>query len=80
MLNTDEFIDLCKEKISENIYNLYLKKNILLVWYCKTIQNHKALFHPQYSKFYVEYTYNGDKEELYIDIYKKQNKIVFKNI
>ena len=42
------------------------------VWYCKTLQNHKALLSTSLSDgMYYELTYNGDKKELYFDAYKK---------
>lgn len=47
------------------------------VWYCKTLQNHKGLFGSHYSNdFYYEATYNGDKNELYLDVYKIDRKLV----
>lgn len=54
---------------------------IIQVWYCKTIQNHKGLFIVRdkngllYNSF-IEATYNGDKGELYLDFYKKHFKSI----
>lgn len=46
--------------------------DIYIVWYCKTLQNHKALVSTKISDgMYYELTYNGDKKELYLDAYKK---------
>lgn len=43
-----------------------------VVWYAKTLQNHKALLStPLPDGMYYELTYNGDKEEIYFDAYKK---------
>ena len=44
-----------------------------VVWSCKTLQNYKLLASTTISGdgIYVEYTYNGDKQELYEDVYKK---------
>lgn len=45
---------------------------IYVVWYCKTLQNHKVLISTSLSDgMYYELTYNGDKKELYFDAYKK---------
>lgn len=46
--------------------------DIYAVWLCKTLQNNKGLFSTdvEYGDYY-EATYNGDKDELYLDTYKK---------
>lgn len=46
--------------------------NVYLVWFCKTLQNWKALVSTDLSDgMYYEVTYNGDKKEVYLDAYKK---------
>lgn len=56
---------------------------VIQVWYCKTIQNHKGLFIVRdkdgwiYPSF-IEATYNGDECELYLDFYRKYFKHVVK--
>ena len=52
---------------------------VIQVWYCKTIQNHKGLFivKDRYGwiyPYFIEATYNGDKGELYLDFYRKYFK------
>ena len=43
-----------------------------VVWSCKTLQNMKCLVSTSMpDTIYAEYTYNGDKDELYEDIYTK---------
>ena len=73
-----EFENLCIEKVRE--YSItHLDKSdkdinfdIYIVWMCKTLQNHKALVSTDlHDGMYYELTYNGDKEELYLDAYKK---------
>lgn len=45
---------------------------VYVVWKCKTLQNWKFLISSSLSDgMYYEVTYNGDKEELYLDAYKK---------
>lgn len=46
---------------------------VYVVWACKTLQNYKCLASTtvQGDGIYAEYTYNGDKQELYEDVYKK---------
>lgn len=50
--------------------------NVYIVWFSKTLQNFKALVSTTVSDgMYYEITYNGDKNELYLDAYKKwENK------
>lgn len=47
-----------------------------VVWFAKTLQNWKALVSTELPDgMYYEVTYNGDKEEAYVDSYKKwENK------
>ena len=52
------------------------KDDVFMVWCCKTLQNNKALLSTTlFDGMYYECTYNGDKEEMYFDAYKKwENK------
>ena len=46
--------------------------NVFVVWQCKALQNFKALLSTTlFDGMYYEVTYNGDKEEIYFDAYKK---------
>lgn len=47
--------------------------NVFVVWSCKALQNYKCLVSTTVSGdgIYAEYTYNGDKQELYEDVYGK---------
>jgi Family of unknown function (DUF6275) len=49
--------------------------DIYVVWFCKTLQNWKALLSSDVvdSGIYFEVTYNGDKGELYLDFYEKSH-------
>lgn len=51
---------------------------VYVVWFCKTLQNWKALLSTTLpdGKYY-EVTFNGDKQELYLDVYVKlENKCI----
>lgn len=55
-------------KISEN--------QVFIVWFSKTLQNWKALVSTTVPDGqYYEVTYNGDKKETYVDVYKKWENI-----
>ena len=46
--------------------------DVFIVWKCKTLQNWKWLLSSTLRDgMYYELTYNGDKEEFYLDAYKK---------
>lgn len=46
--------------------------DVFIVWQCKALQNWKALASTTVSDgMYYEVTLNGDKNELYLDAYKK---------
>ena len=51
---------------------------VYIVWKCKTLQNWKYLISSTLCDgMYYELTYNGDKNEWYLDAYKKfENKII----
>jgi orf78 len=85
-VNFNDFQNICKEKVVE-YFNERVEKtdntkitidDVFVVWYCKTLQNAKALLSTNVSDgMYYELTYNGDKNELYFDAYKKwENKCI----
>lgn len=58
--------------IIANKYNID-PNEVYIVWMCKTLQNNKALLSTDISDGkYYEATYNGDKDELYLDTYVKE--------
>ena len=53
---------------------------VYIVWACKTLQNNKALASTTLPDgMYYEITYNGDKNELYLDAYKKWENLCISN-
>ena len=51
---------------------------VYIVWKCKALQNWKYLISSTlFDGMYYELTYNGDKEEWYLDAYKKfSNQVI----
>lgn len=49
-----------------------------VVWSCKTLQNFKCLVSTNLiDGMYYELTYNGDRDEVYLDAYKKfENQVI----
>lgn len=52
-------------------------ENVYIVWFSKTLQNWKALVSTDVMDgMYYEITHNGDKDETYVDVYKKWENFV----
>ena len=79
-MGNDEFLKLVKEIVTE-YFNTHADKtdkkqitedDVFIVWSCKALQNNKALASTTVSDgMYYEITRNGDKQETYVDAYKK---------
>ncbi len=54
--------------------------DVYVVWFCKTLQNWKVLASTNISDgMYYEITHNGDKDETYVDVYKKWDNFAIKS-
>ena len=59
--------------------NSISESNVFVVWMCKTLQNNKALLSTTvFDGMYYEFTWNGDKDEGYLDAYKKWDNVLVK--
>lgn len=85
-MGSEQFTQLVKKIIAEYA-NKHLDRSdnkkiteddVFIVWQCKTLQNNKALASTTlFDGMYYELTYNGDKQEIYFDAYKKwENKCI----
>lgn len=81
MITNEQFLEICSEKVKEyeskrQDIEVPLMKNVFTVWSCKTLQNSKCLMSAKHKwAYYYEFTMNGDREEIYMDIYKKVENI-----
>lgn len=86
-MNHETFIDrakleVCKyhnDKVDTLKEDRFIRKeDVYVVWSCKILQNSKLLLStPIPDGMYYEVTYNGDKNEIYFDAYKKEeNKCI----
>ena len=79
-MGNDTFFDLCKREVVE-YFNQHADKtdhkkitedDVFIVWACKILQNNKALVSTTVPDgVYYEVTYDGDKQQAYVDVYKK---------
>jgi hypothetical protein len=84
-MTNQEFLDIVKRLVtnytiehtdaSDGVVS-FVPDDVYIVWSCKTLQNNKALASTtRLDGMYYEVTYNGDKNEIYFDAYKKfENK------
>lgn len=82
-MTSKEFEITCKRhiiKALEENYQDYLTLDELhIVWFSKALQNYKCtMIDLRKNQRYYECTYNGDKNELYVDIYEKKYNIAYK--
>ena len=55
--------------------------DVFIVWQCKTLQNHKAILAaPTPDQYLFEATYNGDKEQMYLDVYDKIGNVCINGV
>ena len=68
--------DYTNEHLDKTDNRLIITDDVFIVWQCKTLQNNKALASTiLFDGMYYEITFNGDKNEIYFDAYKKwENK------
>jgi hypothetical protein len=51
--------------------------DVTVVWFCKTLQNWKAMVITHLpDRLYYEVTYDGDKQQAYVDTYSKIDNVV----
>lgn len=71
-ITSEQFILFAKSLIASQYLDGIKADDIYVVWYSKTLQNHKALLsHPKHGFPYIEVTFDGDKGVFYVDQYKK---------
>lgn len=78
-VTNQEFINFAKFKVQQWLWlDDISADDIFVVWYSKALQNHKALLATRFTNHYFECTFNGDKGEMYMDVYDKLENKCFK--
>lgn len=78
-MDSKEFFDLCKRIVVEYNDNEISTDDVYVVWSAKVLQNNKALLSTTVSDgMYYEVTLNGNKREVYLDAYKKQENMAIR--
>lgn len=85
-MNSETFIERSKEIVRDYAYShldvtdMVGNFDVYVVWYNYTLGNSKALISTSLlDGMYYEVTYNKDKDEIYLDAYKKFENKVYKN-
>lgn len=81
MKDSNDFLPQCRILVARHINRTLDDKrtmgvsanDVFVVWYSKTLKNAKAMLGVPGKPLYFEVTYNGEKEELYLDEYKKMS-------
>ena len=77
-MNNNIFLEEAK-KCVEQTTDRVSAEEMYIVWFCKTLQNWKALVSTDViNGVYWEVTHNGDKNETYVDTYFKSSNVCVK--
>lgn len=82
-MEANEFIPKCKQLVADYTNDVLdwtgrkiTPEEVYIVWSVKVLQNSKALLStPIPDGMYYEVTLNGDRDEIYLDAYKKSDNI-----
>lgn len=76
----EKTIEIVRDYIEEHLDKSDINPDfkVYTVWKCKALQNWKYLLSSTLTDgMYYELTYNGNKDEWYLDAYKKiENKVI----
>lgn len=74
MIDPDVFLKKAKEAVVET--QTFTADDLYIVWFCKVLSNWKALISTDaVDGKYWEVTYNGLKQETYVDTYSKVSNV-----
>lgn len=79
-MNSYNYEVICKNILIKELKEKYDEEltiqDLHLVWFGKALKNYKCvIIDLKPNQRYYELTYNGDKEEIYLDIYNKEHNV-----
>ena len=83
-MNERKFVAICRETVVKYVNKKMdmiggtpiTENDVFIVWLCKALKNSKAMVSTTLNDgMYYEITYNGSKNEIYVDAYVKQENI-----
>lgn len=79
-MNSYKYEVICKNALIEQLKKLYNEdfkiEDLHLVWFSKVLQNYKCVIVDlKDNQRYYELTFNGNNNEIYLDIYEKQYNV-----
>ena len=83
-MDNKKFEEKCKNIVAKyhnehTAGEMLMPDDVYVVWLCKALSNNKALLTTStLNGMYYEITYNGAKNEAYVDVYKKQENVCVK--
>lgn len=80
-----------QQKIKEQVCGIFNERHystqktvpsdFYVVWFCKTLQNYKALVSTDVvDGYYIEVTHDGDKDLTYVDVYIKDVNVSIETV
>ena len=73
-----EFLKICQSMVYD-AWHGDMTIDVYVVWSCKTLQNNKAILATIVDEvsYLYEFTYNGDKQTIYMDAYSKDYHVEY---
>ena len=76
----EKAIEAARKVLIENLgYQTVEPEDMFIVWFCKTLQNWKAIVSGRTIEEFIEVTHNGDRNETYVDVYYKTKNVCIKD-
>ena len=76
----EKAIEAARKVLIENLgHQTINSEDMFIVWFCKTLQNWKAIVIGRTIEEFIEVTHNGDRNETYVDVYYKTKNVCIKD-
>lgn len=76
----EKAIEAARKVLIENLgHQTINSEDMFIVWFCKTLQNWKAIVSGRTIEEFIEVTHNGDRNETHVDVYYKTKNVCIKD-